>query len=219
MAKSVFLASGHGGSDPGATAFGMKEKDINLVTTLACSEVLLRHGVSTVLSQTKDEEDSVYDEVREANASGCSLAVFFHANAGKGDGFEGFYWDDDKDEGKKLVQLAEKYVAQLGQNSRGAKPGNHLYSIRKTTMTAVLFESFFIDNDTDNNIGDTIEEQKAFGVAYAKAILEYLGITYKEPTATSGKIYRVQVGAYSVKANAEAMQKKLKADGYDAIIV
>ena len=35
---------------------------------------------------------------------------------------------------------------------------------------------------------------------------------------SSGKIYRVQVGAYSNKANAEAMQKKLKAQGYDAII-
>lgn len=32
-------------------------------------------------------------------------------------------------------------------------------------------------------------------------------------------IYRVQVGAYAVKANAEAMQKKLKAAGFDAAIV
>lgn len=32
------------------------------------------------------------------------------------------------------------------------------------------------------------------------------------------KYYRVQVGAYTVKANAEKMQKKLKAAGFDAII-
>ena len=44
-------------------------------------------------------------------------------------------------------------------------------------MTAVLVESFFIDNDVDNDIGDTEDELKAFGVAYAKAILEYLNIT------------------------------------------
>ena len=31
--------------------------------------------------------------------------------------------------------------------------------------------------------------------------------------------YRVQVGAYSVQANAEAMRKRLKASGFDAIIV
>lgn len=33
------------------------------------------------------------------------------------------------------------------------------------------------------------------------------------------RIYRVQVGAFSVKANADAMAKKLKAAGYDTIIV
>ena len=39
------------------------------------------------------------------------------------------------------------------------------------------------------------------------------------PTSTStGTIYRVQVGAFSNKANAEAMVKKLKAAGFDAII-
>ena len=32
------------------------------------------------------------------------------------------------------------------------------------------------------------------------------------------KLYRVQVGAYAVKANAEAMQKKLKDAGFDSII-
>ena len=92
---------------------------------------------------------------------------------------------------------------------------------RETKATAVLVESFFIDNDTDNDIGDTIEEQKKFGVAYAKAILEYLGITYntKSETATENKIYRVQVGAYKVKANAEKLQAELKSKGYNAIIV
>lgn len=34
----------------------------------------------------------------------------------------------------------------------------------------------------------------------------------------SGSLYKVQVGAYSVKANAEAMMKKVKAAGFDAFI-
>lgn len=38
------------------------------------------------------------------------------------------------------------------------------------------------------------------------------------PTTTSGKHYRVQVGYFGVKENAETMLKKLKADGYDAFI-
>lgn len=175
----VFLSAGHGGSDPGATALELLEKDINLNTLLACNEVLVRHGVKTICSRVKDENDPVDAEVREANASGVGLAVSFHANAGGGDGFEGFYFSTDAN-GKKLAQLGEKYVKALGQNSRGVKTGNHLYFIKNTKMTAVLFESFFVDNDKDNDIGDTVAEQKAFGVAYAKAILEYFGIKYTE---------------------------------------
>ena len=38
------------------------------------------------------------------------------------------------------------------------------------------------------------------------------------PSPAAGKHYRVQVGYYGVKANAEAMQKKLKSAGFDAII-
>lgn len=33
-----------------------------------------------------------------------------------------------------------------------------------------------------------------------------------------GGLYKIQVGAYSKKANAEAMQKKLKEKGFDAFI-
>lgn len=210
MAK-VFLSAGHGGTDSGATAYGLKEKEINLNTMLACNEVLVRHGVSTVLSRTNDEYDPVEQEVKEANASGASLAVSFHANAGGGDGFEGYYWDDAKDEGKKVVVLAEKYVKELGQNSRGAKAGNHLYFIKKTTMVAVLFESFFLDNDKDNDIGDTVAEQRAFGVAYAKAILEYLGIKYApEVDSFAAEKAKYETEIKTLKEQKKALEGKIE---------
>ena len=180
----VFLSAGHGGTDPGAVAYGLKEKDINLQTLLACKSELERHGVEVTCSRTTDENDKVVDEVKEANASGAELAVSFHANAGKGDGFEVYYWSTNIND-KHLAELCEKYVKALGQNSRGLKTGNHLYWCKNTTMTSCLVESFFVDNDTDNNIGDTVAEQKTFGVAYAKAILEFLGITYVAATISS----------------------------------
>ena len=222
MAK-VFLSAGHGGRDSGAVAYGLKEKDINLNTLLACNEVLVKHGVTTILSRSKDENDPVGQEVKEANASGASLAVSFHANAGGGDGFEAYYYTSNA-KGKKLAKLGEKYVKALGQNSRGIKSGNHLYFLKHTNMTAVLFESFFVDNNKDNNIGDTVKKQKAFGIAYAKAILEYLGIKYNDLSTTSRKdsstsLYRVQVGAYKEKKNAEDALKKVKKAGFtDAVI-
>lgn len=216
MAK-VFLSAGHGGYDPGACANGLKEKDMNLNMLLACQEELIRHGVTVVCSRTTDEDDPVQAEVREANASRADLAVSFHNNAGGGDGFEGYYWAGDAN-GKRMVQIAQKYVNAMGQNNHGnpVKSGNHLCFVRDTTMTAVLFETAFVDS-ADRYIVDTVSEQRTFGVAYAKAVLEYFGIAYKVPTA-DGKLYRVQLGAYKQKANAEKLVKELKAKGYNAII-
>ena len=208
----VFLSAGHGGIDGGATANGLKEKEINLNTLLACKEMLEQHGVTVVCSRVKDEYDPVQDEVKEANVSGANIAVSFHANAGKGDGFEAYYYLGST-KGYKLSQLAEKYVKQLGQNSRGIKSGNHLYFIRKTKMPSVLFESFFLDNNNDKTIGDTVAEQKAFGVAYAKAILEFYNIkesTNKKSITDIAK--EVIQGKYG---NGQERKNRLTALGYD----
>lgn len=213
----VFLSAGHGGSDPGAVANGLYEKTINLNALLACQAELVRHGVTVTCSRMTDADDPVRQEVVEANASDADLAVSFHANAGGGDGFEVFYYTENA-EAAKLAKLCEQHVKALGQNSRGLKRGNGLYFIKNTKMTSVLVESFFVDNKTDAKIGDTIAEQKAFGVAYAKAILEYLGVSYNEKT-TKDSIYRVQVGAYKQKSNAEKMLNTLTKSGYDAVIV
>lgn len=205
MAK-VFLSAGHGGTDPGAVANGLKEKEINLTMMLACRDELKRHGVNVVCSRIKDEDDSVGQEVKEANTSKVDLAVSFHTNAGGGDGFEAFYNTSNKN-GKKLAELGEKYIKSLGQNSRGLKSGNHLYFIKNTKMTSVLFECFFIDSK-DKNIGDTTKEQKAFGVAYAKAILEYLGIKYKAETKTeapkSTEEFKIKIKVDSLNIRAKA---------------
>lgn len=89
---------------------------------------------------------------------------------------------------------------------------------------AVLCECAFIDNDKDNDIIDTVAEQKAFGVAYAKAILRYLGIAYKSQSSSggsgsnSGALYRVQVGAFGNEKNAEKLAAELKAKGYSVVI-
>lgn len=209
----VFLSAGHGGNDPGAVANGLYEKTINLNTLLACKSELVRHGVGVVCSRETDTDDPVAQEVKDANASNADIAISFHANAGGGDGFEVYYYSKNA-YGKKLATLCEKHVKNLGQNSRGVKTGDKLYFIKNTKMASVLVESFFVDNASDKKIGDTSEEQREFGIAYAKAILEFLGISY-EPVAK----YRVQVGAYDEKANAISMKKKLQKAGFDAIII
>lgn len=196
--KKVFLSAGHGGKDSGAVGNGLKEKDINLNIMLACRDELVRHGVTVVTSRVKDENDPVYEEVKEANASKAHIAVSFHTNAGKGDGSESFYYPSDEN-GLRLAKLCEKHVKALGQNSRGVKSGKNLFFVNSTTMTAVLCECAFIDNKTDIKIIDTKAEAVKFGVAYAKAILEYFGIEYKEPTPNKA------TGSYKVKIKANAL--------------
>ena len=224
MAK-VFLGVGHGGTDPGAVANGFEEADLNLAIALACQAELARHGVSVAMSRTKDENDTIDEEIRECNAYKPDLAVDIHNNAGGGDGAEVYHHHG----GGKSKTLAENILAEIvavGQNSRGVKTrknasGKDYYGfIRDTTAPAVIVECAFVDNAKDIKIIDTAAEQKAMGVAIAKGILKTLGVAHKPVGgSTANKIYRVQVGAFAVKKNAEAMRDKLKAAGYEAFIV
>lgn len=219
MAK-VFLGVGHGGSDPGAVANGFKEKDLNLAIAQACNEELVRHGVITLMSRTKDENDTLNEEIRECNAFAPDLAVDIHNNAGGGDGAEAFHHHGGG-KGKTLAENILAEVVKIGQNSRGAKTkknsaGRDWYGfIRETKAPAVIIECTFVDNAKDIQIIDTAAEQKSMGIAVAKGILATLGIAWKAPDT---KLYRVQCFAGS-KAGAEILVQALKAKGFEAIIV
>lgn len=223
MARKVFIGVGHGGSDPGAVANGLIERDVNLVMAVACYSVLTKHGVECLLSRrTNAESDTIYEEVREENAFNPDVAFEIHNNAGGGDGSEFYYYSADV-KGKRLAELCKKHTQAIGQNNRKVVAGDQYMWINSTGATAVLAEGFFLDNSTDKQIADTSAEQEKFGVAYAKAILEYLGITYKESAASSpsggaGSLLRVQVGAFKDRKNAEKLVDELKAKGYNAYI-
>ena len=233
MALKVFIGAGHGGSDPGAVANGFKEKDVNLVIATACCEELERHGISVLMSRTKDDNESLTEKINECNAFNPKLALDIHNNAGGGDGAEVFHHHGGGT-GKTLANNILTEVVKIGQNSRGAKikknsAGKDAFVfIRNTVAPAVIVECAFLDHKKDVQIIDTVAEQKAMGVAIAKGVLKTLGIVYK-PVAkpvdkpvekpVSNKLYRVQVGAYSKKENAEKMLAGLKNAGFDGIIV
>lgn len=194
----VYLSAGHGGQDPGAVGNGLKEKDINLQIMLANKTVLERHGLKVFCSRISDENDPVAEEVREANACKATIAMSHHINSAtntKADGSETYYYSGSAD-GKRLAELCEKHTKALGQNSRGAKPQSGLWFLKGTKMVAVLTESAFICNPNDISIVDALKEQQMFGEAYAKAILEYYGITYKPvqtSQSTTGNVEPVKV--------------------------
>ena len=223
--KKVFIGVGHGGSDPGAIARdNQKEKDLNLSIAKACGAYLARHGVSVQYSRTRDEYDPVDQEVAECNSFTPDLAVDIHNNAGGGDGAEAFY-SKIGGAGKILAENILAEIGKLGQKSRGAKTrtnasGSDYYAfIRKTKAPAVIVECAFVDS-ADLATIDTEPERIRMGEAVARGILASLGIAekpQKSPTEPS-KLYRVQVGAFRDKRNAEAEVARLARLGIAAII-
>lgn len=228
MAKKVFIGVGHGGSDPGAAANGFKEKDLNLAIALACNEELLRHGVKTRMSRTKDEEDTLKQEIAECNAFDPDLALDIHNNAGGGDGAEVFH-SIVGGTGKTLATNINNEIKAIGQNSRGVKTrkntsGKDYYGfIRQTKAPAVIVECAFVDNKADIKIIDTAAEQKAMGVAIAKGILKTLGIAYVPVTAqndagaangTSLVVTLPVLKSGSKGGKVKALQAMLKGNGY-----
>lgn len=223
----VFLGVGHGGKDPGAVGM-LTEKTVNLEMALACRDYLINHGVAVKLSRERDTDDSLESRIRKCNEFNPDLAIDIHNNAGGGDGFEIFYhYRGGKS--KELAQNIETAVKSIGQNSRGLKTRlndnntDYFGFIRETNAPAVIAEGFFVDNPTDAEIADTIDEQRAFGRAYAVGILKTLGINterVENNTPTTQTVYRVQVGAFSDKSNALKLQKQLIDIGFtDTFIV
>lgn len=175
----VFIGVGHGGSDPGACANGMRESDVNLTMALAMKAELERYGVTVGISRTKDENDRLAEEIKECNAFGPDLAVEIHNNAGGGDGFE-VYINGRDPAARRLAERIEEEVRAIGQNSRGVKVSTRLGWVNQVKAPAVLCEGFFLDS-ADRAIADTAEKQKRFGVAYAAAVLKELGLTETPP--------------------------------------
>ena len=218
MAK-VFIGVGHGGTDPGAVANGLKEKDLNLAIALACKDELTRHGVKVGMSRTKDENDPLANEVKECNAYNPDYAVEIHNNAGGGDGVE-IYHHFGGGKGKTLAQNVLNEIVDIGQNSRGLKTkknssGKDYFGwLRDTKAPACLIECAFVDNKKDIAIIDTAAEQKKFGIAIAKGVLKTLGIKW-----VAEKKYTLTATATNLTlANANTLKADLTKKGFTVVV-
>lgn len=213
MIPKIYINPGHSEKDPGAVGYETERK-LNVAVSKHMNEYLLEHYEC----ETKvNSGDSLYALCDEANAWGADLYVSNHFNAAGGDGYECYVYSDKT---VPLGKVFEKHVKAVGQNSRGVKIRTNLAVLYRTNMPAILNEGAFVDNKKDIADWNDDAELKVLGIAYAKAAAEYLGLEEKkQETPAEDKWYRVQVGAYREKANAEAMLKKVKAAGFtDAFI-
>lgn len=167
------------------------------------------------------------ERVKKANEFGADTYSSIHHNAGIYGGSGGGIVvmvdttasDKSKEYQKEIYDSLIRHTGLKG-NRRSPIVEQSLYVCKHTKMSAVLVECGFMDSKTDVPIILTDE----FADKVADAMVEFYvkagNLTKKKvKTEENSRIYRVQVGAFTVKENAYAMVKKLQADGYDALIV
>lgn len=211
----LYINPGHSDRDPGAVGYEV-ERELNVKVSNFMKEYLLANYVVEI-RMNPGTMGGLYDICKDANDWGADLFVSNHFNAAGGDGYEALVYSEKR---RALGEIFEKYVKAIGQNSRGVKIRTGLVVLRDTNMPAVLNEGAFVDNKKDIEDWNEDHELKLMGEAYAKAAAEAMGLERKpEPEPEAATLYRVQVGAFSKKENAEKLLAELKAKGYaDAFI-
>lgn len=178
--------------------------------------------------------------VKKCNAHVVDLDVSIHFNSvnkklaedGKTTGTEVFVYNTSS-KAIPYAQNVAKAIRELGFNLRDDEVKDYVktanfYVLRKTNAPAMLIECCFVNDKDDVALYDykTMAEAIVFGLTgerYEEPVNteEDADIDSKTEEASGDKdaLYRVQVGAYSQKANAEAMYKKLIEAGFSACIV
>lgn len=170
--------------------------------------------------------------VAKCNAHAADLDVSIHFNSAAG------LVNDGKTTGtevlvysgySKALDEAEavcKAIAEIGFKNRGVKFRPDLYVLRNTSAPAMLVECCFVNDKDDVELYDHYSIARAIvkgitgmTVSSAPNVEEPDEEIAETPVGNLDDLYRVQVGAYRDKSNAENMKKILMSAGFDAIIV
>lgn len=229
----IFIDAGHGGTDPGAVANGLKEKDLTLKIAKKIRDMLNEYeNVSVKLSREGDQTLTLKQRTDAANAWKADYLISVHINAGGGTGFESFTYNGKysgkQETNRKRTILHTEILQALGSGirNRGEKEAN-FHMVRESSMESVLTENLFIDTkaDADKLKQDAFLTQVAKG--HVNGLVRIFNLSKKaaakpvtKPEAAApGKLYKVQVGAFADKKNAEKLADELKKKGYTSYIV
>ena len=161
------------------------------------------------------------------NSKPKSIFISIHANAfsnANARGTETYIAKNASSTSKNFAKVLNdevlKVMKQLDSTAkdRGVKCKDWTV-IQKASMPSVLVEYAFYTNLDDlkilkNNRSELVE-------ATVKAICQYFGIEYKkEITTNTNKLYKVCIGAYKDKDNADKILKEAKSKGFkDSYII
>ena len=169
----VFIDAGHGGRDPGAVRFDLREKDANIDIAIRLKNKLEANGFLVVMTRTSDVYYSLDDRVNMANSSGADIFLSIHNNAVFSEYAHGTetYWNPNGVSGSsQFASLVQSNILQqTGRANRGVKTANFRV-IKYTTMPAALVECAFVSNPTENNLLKTADFRERCATGLFNAI-------------------------------------------------
>lgn len=220
MAARIFLSPSNQKNN--SYAYGNTTEDVQCGKIAeACKVALERCGFEVKLMHYYD----MVDKVAAADGWQADLYVPIHTNAynGKTGGTRVFYYNKQSN-GYKAAKAVYNELKDLTTGiSDNITAYPELYEIRVPIAPSVYVEAEFHDNAAYAKW--IIEHVVEIGEVICKGICTYFGVDYVEKVvdkpkveAAAKELYRVQVGAYAVRENAEKMLAALKAAGFEGYI-
>lgn len=172
----------------------------------ACEIALKRCGFEVKNNKT----DSMEDRCNESDSWNADLHVPIHTNAyNKSVTGTRLFCYSTSGAGYKACQAVYNALAPLTPGtSENIRSNTGLYEVSYPDAPTVYIEVDF--HDVAAVAKWIIENTEAIGEAIAKGICNYYGVKFVEKPQPVKPVYRVQVGAFENKADADALAAALK---------
>ena len=150
--KRIVLDPGHGGSDPGAIAPGIVEKELNLDISMRTRSLLQNAGFDVVMTRTTDVFVELADRAAIANSANADIFISIHGNSfnGSARGVETFWYGKyEKENSIRLAHALQDNVVRTTTISYRRVAEGNFHVIRETKIPSALLEVGFIDHPAD----------------------------------------------------------------------
>ncbi|WP_100331230.1 N-acetylmuramoyl-L-alanine amidase [Bacillus xiapuensis] len=181
--QTIIIDPGHGGHDPGAIGFNVREKDVVLATALKVNKLFQQTPFQVKMTRSTDRFITIDERYRFAQRNSGNVFVSIHANAASpaANGTETYYSASKNPHVRDSRLLAEKIqkrmVAAWKTKDRGVKTTSQLRRVLgvldRNTMPAALTELGFITNRKENDMLKSDYWQTIMAKAIYAGILDY----------------------------------------------
>lgn len=155
-------------------------------------------------------------KIQAADKYGADLYIPIHSNAcnGKVSGTRMFCWDKKGGGFTACTAISRHLFPLTPGTSESITEAKDLYEVRMPKAPTAYIEVDF--HDVAAVARWIVDHTEEIAEAICKGVCDYFAVPYVEPKPA--KLYRVQVGAFRNRENAERLLKKIKIDYPDAFI-